>query len=52
MGYQVTGEAQGSDQTLKQFVQHLNQGPPAASVTGVEHSEIDTKQGESRFTAK
>lgn len=48
----VTGEAQGSDQALKEFVQHLNKGPPAANVTGVEHSKIDVKQGESRFTAK
>ncbi|OCL04456.1 hypothetical protein AOQ84DRAFT_249467, partial [Glonium stellatum] len=45
----VTGEAQGSDQALKEFVQHLNKGPPAANVTGVEHSKIDVKQGESRF---
>jgi len=46
---QVQGEAQGSDDAIKQFVQHLNKGPPAASVSGVKHDEISTKSGESGF---
>jgi acylphosphatase len=49
---QVQGEAQGSDDAIKQFVQHLNKGPSAASVAGVEHSEISTKSGESDFNVK
>lgn len=46
---QVQGEAQGSDDVIKDFVQHLNKGPSAASVSGVEHSEMSTKSGESGF---
>jgi hypothetical protein len=49
---QVQGEAQGSDDAIKQFVQHLNKGPSAASVSGVEHSDISTKSGESGFNVK
>jgi acylphosphatase len=49
---QVQGEAQGSDDAIKEFVQHLNKGPSAASVSGVEHSEISTKSGESGFDVK
>ncbi|KAF2205056.1 Acylphosphatase [Delitschia confertaspora ATCC 74209] len=45
----VTGEAQGSHDAIDKFVQHLNKGPPAASVSNVEHSEIDAKEGESGF---
>ncbi|KAF2819531.1 Acylphosphatase [Ophiobolus disseminans] len=48
----VQGEAQGSDDAIKQFVQHLNKGPSAASVSGVEHSEISTKSGESGFNVQ
>ncbi|KAF2088403.1 Acylphosphatase [Saccharata proteae CBS 121410] len=46
----VQGEAQGSDDQLKEFIQHLNKGPPAASVSGVEHSDIGPKQGEHGFS--
>jgi hypothetical protein len=46
---QVKGEAQGSEDALKEFINHLNKGPPAADVTGVEHSEISTKEGETGF---
>jgi acylphosphatase len=49
---QVQGEAQGSDDAIKQFVQHLNKGPSAASVSGVEHSDISTKSGESSFNVQ
>ncbi|KAH3919828.1 acylphosphatase [Parastagonospora nodorum] len=45
----VQGEAQGSDDAIKQFVQHLNKGPPAASVSSVKHDDISTKSGESSF---
>lgn len=48
----VTGEAQGTYETINKFVGHLNKGPPAASVTGVEHSEIENKEGEAGFKVK
>ncbi|KAF2269071.1 hypothetical protein CC78DRAFT_453839 [Lojkania enalia] len=48
----VIGEAQGSQDALNKFVQHLNKGPPAASVTGVEHKGMETKSGESSFNVK
>ncbi|KAF1832421.1 Acylphosphatase [Decorospora gaudefroyi] len=48
----VTGEAQGSEDKLKEFVQHLNKGPSAASVHQVEQKDIDTKSGESSFDVK
>lgn len=46
---QVKGEAQGSDDAIKEFIQHLNKGPKAAYVSGVEHSDISTKSSESDF---
>ena len=49
---QVQGEAQGSHEAIKGFVQHLNKGPPAANVTGVEHSDVSTQSGESGFNVK
>jgi len=49
---QVQGEAQGSADALKDFVQQLHKGPSAASVTGVEQSDISTKSGESGFNTK
>jgi hypothetical protein len=49
---QVQGEAQGSEDALKEFVQHLNKGPSAAKVSGVEQSDISTKSDESGFTTK
>jgi acylphosphatase len=49
---QVQGEAQGSESAISEFIQHLNKGPSAASVSGVEHSDIDTKSGESGFNVR
>jgi acylphosphatase len=49
---QVQGEAQGSDDAIKEFVQHLNKGPSAASVSGVEHTDISTTSGESGFNVQ
>ncbi|KAF3052140.1 hypothetical protein E8E11_011378 [Didymella keratinophila] len=48
----VQGEAQGSADQLKEFVQHLNKGPSAASVSGVEHNDISSKSGESSFNVQ
>ncbi|KAL1674932.1 Acylphosphatase-like domain-containing protein [Schizophyllum commune] len=45
----VVGEAQGDEQQLEQFIKHLNQGPPAASVTKVEQRELEAKEGEDDF---
>jgi len=45
----VEGEAQGSEDALKEFISHLRKGPPPADVTGVEHSVISTKEGETGF---
>jgi acylphosphatase len=49
---QVTGEAQGSEDKIQEFVQHLNNGPSAASVSTVDHKDIDSKSGESSFDVK
>ncbi|KAK5124440.1 Alternative oxidase, mitochondrial precursor [Meristemomyces frigidus] len=45
----VVGEAQGDASALDKFVQHLNMGPPAASVNKVDQKEIETKSGDSGF---
>jgi len=50
--FQVQGEAQGSNEQLDEFVQHLKSGPSAANVTDIEHSEVPTKSGENGFTVK
>lgn len=52
LNFQVKGEAQGSEDALNEFVSHLNKGPPAASVTGVEHESVDTKDGETGFAVR
>ncbi|KAF2739556.1 Acylphosphatase [Polyplosphaeria fusca] len=48
----VQGEAQGSEDNINHFIQHLNKGPSAASVSGVEHDTISTKSGESGFSVQ
>lgn len=45
----VTGEAQGSEDSIKSFLKDLNNGPRAAQVVKVEKEEIRTKEGESSF---
>ncbi|KAI5363877.1 putative Acylphosphatase-like domain-containing protein [Septoria linicola] len=45
----VVGEAQGSSSNLDKFVQHLNMGPRAASVSKVDQKDIETKEGEGKF---
>jgi acylphosphatase len=49
---EVQGEVQGSNEAIKEFIQHLNKGPSASTVHGVEHSEISTQSGESGFDVK
>ncbi|KAF2848305.1 Acylphosphatase [Plenodomus tracheiphilus IPT5] len=48
----VQGEAQGSDDNIKEFVQHLHKGPSASSVSGVDTSDISTTSDESGFNVK
>jgi acylphosphatase len=50
--FQVQGEAQGSEEALKDFVNYLHNGPSAASVSKVDQSEMSTKSGESGFSQK
>ena len=40
---QVSGEAQGSEDSIKSFLKEINSGPSAAHVTKVEKEEITTK---------
>ncbi len=49
---QVRGEAQGSEEQLKEFIKHISKGPSHARVTGVEHSEIQTKEDENGFNVE
>lgn len=39
----MTGEAQGSEDSIKSFLKELNKGPSAAHVVKVEKEEIETK---------
>ena len=50
--FQVQGEAQGSEDALRDFVNYLHKGPSAASVSKVDKSEISPKSGESGFSQK
>ncbi|KAF1939592.1 Acylphosphatase [Clathrospora elynae] len=48
----VQGEAQGSEDAIKQFVQRLHKGPSSASVSKVDQSDVSTKTGESGFNVQ
>ncbi|EUC37372.1 hypothetical protein COCVIDRAFT_40545 [Bipolaris victoriae FI3] len=48
----VQGEAQATDDKLNDFVHHLHKGPPASSVSKVDHSDIATKPDESGFSVR
>lgn len=50
--FQVQGEAQATDDKLNDFVHHLHKGPPASSVSKVDHSDIATKPDESGFSVR
>ena len=50
--FKVTGEAQGSHESVNKLLGHLNKGPPAATVSSVDHSEIETKEGKTGFHVK
>lgn len=47
----VAGEAQGDDGSLQKFKKDLNEGPRHAHVVKVETKDIETKDGESDFSA-
>lgn len=49
---QVSGEAQGSGDSIKAFLKEINNGPRAAHVVKVEKEEIGTKDGESSFNVQ
>ena len=40
---QVTGEAQGAEDSIQSFLKELNSGPRAAHVVKVEKEEMKTK---------
>ena len=43
MSLQVTGEAQGSEDSIKSFLKEINSGPSAAKVVKIEKEEIKMK---------
>jgi len=47
----VSGEAQGSESTIRDFLKLINEGPSHASVSNVEQTDIETKDGEEKFRA-
>ncbi|KAL8961695.1 MAG: hypothetical protein Q9193_001791 [Seirophora villosa] len=49
-GGKVEGEAQGDEEGIQKLLQVLDSGPSAATVTKVETSDIDLKDGESSYT--
>ncbi|KAL8771859.1 MAG: hypothetical protein Q9209_002797 [Squamulea sp. 1 TL-2023] len=49
---QVEGEAQGDDEAIQKLLKVLESGPPAATVSEVEKSEVEPKEGESSFDTK
>ncbi|KAI4288710.1 MAG: hypothetical protein L6R35_002031 [Caloplaca aegaea] len=51
-GGKVEGEAQGDEESIQKLLKVLESGPSAASVTKVEKSDIDVKEGESSYTTK
>lgn len=46
---QVAGEAQGSEDSIKQYLKELDKGPRAAHVVKVEKEDIKTKEDCSSF---
>jgi len=46
----VSGEAQGDDSKLAEFLEVIQKGPPSAEVTSIEKNEITTKDGEKKFS--
>ena len=45
----MSGEAQGSGDSIKSYLKELNNGPSAAHVVKVEKEEIGVKDGEGSF---
>ncbi|KAF1809405.1 Acylphosphatase [Eremomyces bilateralis CBS 781.70] len=46
----VTGEAQGPEGKVQEFVEFLQTGPPAARVENVRHEAIDARPDENEFS--
>ena len=49
MVFQVEGEAQGSEDSIKKFIKDIDEGPSAAKVMKLDTNDIPTKDGESSF---
>lgn len=48
----MEGEAQGDEEGIQKLLKVLDSGPSAATVTKVETSDIDLKEGESSYTTE
>jgi Acylphosphatases len=48
--YQVEGEAQGSDEKVKKFLQRIDKGPSMAHVVKLEKRDLDVRHDEEGFT--
>lgn len=47
--YQVEGEAQGSDEKVKKFLQRIDKGPSMAHVVKLEKRDLDVRDDEEGF---
>ncbi|KAM5430481.1 putative acylphosphatase [Microsporum canis] len=45
----VEGEAQGEDESLSKLMKDISSGPSHARVDGVDKTDIELKQGETKF---
>jgi len=50
--WQVVGEAQGTEDSLKAYLKELGSGPRHAHVVKVEKEEVKTTEGESAFEVR
>ncbi|KAI1338556.1 acylphosphatase [Xylariaceae sp. FL0016] len=48
----VEGEAQGDEDSIKQFLKAVDQGPPAAKVMKLDKEARDVQEGESEFEVR
>jgi acylphosphatase len=48
--FQVEGEIQGEEETIKKLLQQLDKGPRMAHVVKMEKKELKPKEGEDHFS--
>ncbi|KAI0483075.1 acylphosphatase [Xylariaceae sp. FL0804] len=48
----VEGEAQGDEDSIKQFLKEVNNGPPSAKVMKLDQESRDPQDGESKFEVR